>query len=106
MCNCGAPLQAQDEHAGRRIVCPGCGAETVVPGVAAPPKSRGRGIPIAGITIALIVILGLALLLVPAVQSFRVPANRTTSICHLKQISMAFHNYHDVNKEFPKQAIY
>jgi hypothetical protein len=30
-CSCGRKLQAQDEHAGRRVQCPSCGAEMTVP---------------------------------------------------------------------------
>jgi hypothetical protein len=30
-CSCGARLQAQEEHAGRRVRCPACGTETTVP---------------------------------------------------------------------------
>jgi hypothetical protein len=30
-CSCGRKLRAQDEHAGRRIQCPSCGAEMTVP---------------------------------------------------------------------------
>jgi hypothetical protein len=32
MCSCGRKLQAREEHAGRRVKCPACGAETTVPG--------------------------------------------------------------------------
>jgi hypothetical protein len=31
-CSCGRKLQAADEHAGRRVKCPACGAEMTVPG--------------------------------------------------------------------------
>jgi hypothetical protein len=31
-CSCGRKLQAQEEHIGRRVQCPACGAETTVPG--------------------------------------------------------------------------
>jgi hypothetical protein len=31
-CACGKPLQAQDEHAGLPVRCPGCGATVTVPG--------------------------------------------------------------------------
>ncbi len=30
-CSCGRKLQAEDEHVGRRVQCPACGAETTVP---------------------------------------------------------------------------
>jgi hypothetical protein len=31
-CSCGRKLQAADEHVGRRVKCPACGAEMTVPG--------------------------------------------------------------------------
>ena len=30
-CNCGKALKAEDQHAGKRATCPGCGAVLIVP---------------------------------------------------------------------------
>jgi prepilin-type processing-associated H-X9-DG protein len=45
-------------------------------------------------------------LLAPAVTVANVARNRAMSTNNLKQIALAFHNYHDRNKEFPASVLY
>jgi hypothetical protein len=54
----------------------------------------------------LLVCLGLAAFLIPAVQSAREAARRTQSKNNLAQIGLALHNYHDLYKTFPPGGVY
>jgi hypothetical protein len=54
-----------------------------------------------------IAILGvLVALLLPAIQAARQAAGRNETANNMKQIMLAFHNYHDVKKGFPAHANY
>ena len=62
---------------------------------------RRRGFTLIELLVVIAIIAVLIALLLPAVQAAREAARRAQCVNNLKQIGLAFHNYHSVNECFP-----
>ena len=64
-------------------------------------RIRRKGFTLIELLVVIAIIAVLIALLLPAVQQAREAARRTQCRNNLKQVALAAHNYHDVNKQFP-----
>jgi prepilin-type N-terminal cleavage/methylation domain-containing protein len=64
-------------------------------------SSRKRGFTLVELLVVIAIIGILIALLLPAIQAAREAARRAACINNMKQLGLAFHNYHDANKRFP-----
>jgi len=64
-------------------------------------RSWRKGFTLIELLVVIAIIAVLIALLLPAVQQAREAARRTQCRNNLKQVALAAHNYHDVNKQFP-----
>jgi len=67
--------------------------------------NQKRGFTLIELLVVIAIIAILIALLLPAVQQAREAARRSSCKNNLKQIALAFHNYHDVHKVFPPEFI-
>ena len=71
----------------------------------APHRFR-RGFTLIELLVVIAIIAILVALLLPAVQQAREAARRTSCKNNMKQMGLAFHNYHDSHSSFPMGNIY
>ena len=107
--HCGRQTIVDDQYAGQRGPCSGCGQMVTVPisgagPAAARPRGASSAMPVVVIVLVVVAVLlvlacgGMVLVALglPAVQARREAARQAEADKNLKQFGQALHNYHDV----------
>lgn len=104
--HCGKELSVAEQEAGHRGPFAECGKPITIPvpgempAQSVPAQSRRGGRSVLVDSLAFIGVLVIAILIVlqlPPVQAARAAMRRTVSQNHLRRLTIAIHNYHDVN---------
>lgn len=125
--HCGKQTNVAESFAGQSGPCSGCGRTVTVPSGesaiapaattlhSAKPAPAGTGGSGSGAVIAVVTTFGvvgvllcgglIAVLFMPSLSSIRTPATRNQCMNNMRQIGLAFHNYHDTFNTFPPAYI-
>ncbi len=112
--HCGLKTSVAERYAGQAGPCAGCGKPITIPPLSgapyAGPQKSGVGVVVAiavgAVALLLLIACAGLFLMIPRFGGVSREAPRRSQCSNnLKQIALAFHNYHDVHKCFPPAVI-